>query len=291
MLPNIIYLKVMLARQMTRNLRSFLYLLFFVITAIIFNVLLGGILPSNIDIIIFFIAISSSLVIVINLRWKENLSVQISQIKKEVRQSKYAAELAKLDINFPLSWTDFSISPDVACKLVEEVLLNKPLSVVECGSGDSTILIGTCLKMNGKGKIISLEHDKGWADRTAKLIKALDLEAFCEVIYSPLKFLLLDGDDWYWYSKYEDVFNDEGIDLLFVDGPPPQKNNTSTHRYPAVPIFISKLNSGAKVFLDDAKRPAEQAYFKLWSKKYNLSGNIDMSFDRGLGIGEINKIS
>lgn len=240
------------------------------------------------DVIIIMVSCVFSILITIMLRLKETTTKYLSDISKETRQQKFVTEIAKLGIDSALSWTSFSISPDAACYLINKVRTKKPLVVIECGSGDSTVIIASGLKKNGKGKIISFEHDKLWAKKSKSMIKNLSLQDYCEVVYAPLEQITVDKGNWLWYSNFENKIKDEKIDMLFIDGPPKKKDSDSP-RYPAVPICLSRFNDGAIVILDDAKRTAEKDYIYNWKKKYNLTGDIRLQYERGLGVLKFEK--
>jgi predicted O-methyltransferase YrrM len=233
---------------------------------------------------IFIISFAVSLIIIINMYWKDRAAEIASKIYTETKQQKFITEISKLGIEMPLSWSDFSISPDAACALIQELYLKKPSTVIECGSGDSTIIIASCLRKIGNGQIISFEHDELWAKKSISLINSLNLQDICKVIYAPLSNIEVDDSNWSWYSNFENSIKSEKIDMLFIDGPPSQKKNNEAPRYPAVPLCYSRFNDGAIVILDDAKRKGEKSYLETWKKKYNLTGEIRLYYERGLGI-------
>lgn len=258
---------------------------FIVITVLVTGtgILLPFFLPDMI-VVSILLALVCSIIIVITMRWKENHALSLNRIYRESRQAKYVTEISKLGIKFPLSWSNFSISPDAACILIQELMFIKPKIVVECGSGDSTILIAHCLKEMGSGKVYSLEHHKKWADHTRDMINALKLKEYCKVIDAPLEKIEIDGQAWDWYSGYDLEIGKETIDFLFIDGPSSQKEGDEAPRYPAIPVFYSQFKKGARIILDDAKRFGEERYVEQWKKNYGLEGEINVNTDRGLAL-------
>ena len=84
------------------------------------------------DVIIIMVCCVFSILISIMVRLKETTTKYLSEISNEARQQKFVTEIAKLGIDFALSWTSFSISPDAACYLINKVRTKKPLVVIEC---------------------------------------------------------------------------------------------------------------------------------------------------------------
>ena len=86
---------------------------------------------------------------------------------------------------------DYSASPDFLFSIVDIIEKYKPNIILEAGSGVSTIIASYGLKKyNPDGKIISLDHDKKYADTTKIEIKKHQLEqhskindAICELFY------------------------------------------------------------------------------------------------------------
>lgn len=136
-----------------------------------------------------------------------------------------------------------------------------PLTVVECGSGLSTLVAAACLRRAGKGRVFSMEHDAVYAEKTRKLLRSHGLEEYADIIDAPLVDLSLPGwsGKWYDHSAFPPRLE---IDLLVVDGPPWFKSDLA--RYPALPLLRSRLSGNAQILLDDADRDGEQQIVKRW---------------------------
>lgn len=166
-----------------------------------------------------------------------------------------------LDLRAPLPMlTGWAASPQLVCTLIELVREHKPTTVVELGSGSSTLAMGYAVEEVGKGHVIALDHLAEYADETEKRIHRHQLGDWAEVRYAPLVDLDIDGEIWPWYDL--SALGDPSIDLLFVDGPP--HKTRSMARYPAVPMLASRLSDTAIVVLDDADRSDEQAIAEKW---------------------------
>src|SRR3546814_14028485 len=90
-------------------------------------------------------------------------------------------------------------------------------TVVEFGSGVSTLVTAECLRRKGGGSIITNDHHSSFAAETAQRLRALGLEA--DVRSVPLCPLIAARNGWggAWYDTEE---LPSRIDLLIVDGPP-----------------------------------------------------------------------
>jgi hypothetical protein len=81
----------------------------------------------------------------------------------------------------------WAASPDFLKVVAEMVLKQHPALVVEAGSGVSTLVIGSCLKRLGSGRLVSLEHEERYADNTRSLVELHGLADFVDVQYCPIK--------------------------------------------------------------------------------------------------------
>lgn len=160
----------------------------------------------------------------------------------------------------------WAASPDFLHNLVRHTLRDRPLTVVECSSGISTIVLARCMEILGTGHVYSLEHEKEYAEKTRALLRQHALEHFATVCDAPLKNITLPGWSGQWYS-HEVLPDDLKIDLLVIDGPPWFVAELA--RYPAVPVLHDRLNPHAAVFLDDADREGEKMAVKRWLDEFS----------------------
>lgn len=81
----------------------------------------------------------------------------------------------------------WAASPDFLNQVAERVLKEKPNTVVELGSGVSSLVIGRCLQLNGEGKLFSFDHSDQFGTLTRQRIAANNLADWVNVIHAPLK--------------------------------------------------------------------------------------------------------
>jgi predicted O-methyltransferase YrrM len=162
----------------------------------------------------------------------------------------------------PLPWTEFSMRPVAIEAAVSEVLLNARRSIVECGSGNSTVYLARLLSQLGVGHVFSLEHDLRWAALTSSLVEREGLTQWATVVHAPL----VNG----WYDRNV-IPIVEDIDLLVIDGPPANTEELAHARYPALPHFSASLARGSAVLMDDVDRPGEREVLERWAREFGIA--------------------
>lgn len=199
-------------------------------------------------------------------RLERRVRTQHDTLTAELRQQRALIELAAgLGARAPLPpMTDWAVLPDLGRLLVETVLDLRPGTVVECGSGTSTVLIAYALERLGRGHVVALEHDPAQAERTEELLRRHGVARWATVRRAPLMPHAVGGETFRWYDVGAEPLP-ERIDLLFVDGPPGGVQPLA--RYPAVPVLRERLSPGAVVLLDDAARPDERAVAERWASE------------------------
>lgn len=180
------------------------------------------------------------------------------------------------------SMSDWAISPQAAKTLIDEFFDSGARTVLEMGSGVSTVLLGLALKASGRpGRVVALEHDAAYATKTRRLVEQHNLSDVVTVLDCPLVPVGIDGKDYRWYD-IEQLEEDLVVDLLFVDGPPAASSPEA--RMPAVPLLWSRLAPDATVLLDDARRPDEQRILTAWTTSFPGLVLIEVRDKRGTGV-------
>ena len=171
-----------------------------------------------------------------------------------------------LDIAMPLPpMMGYAMSADTGAALVTEILAGQPHTVLELGSGVSTLLAAHAIAKNAAGAIISLEHDRTYFEHTYHDLLDHGVEEWVGLVHAPLVDVELDRGPWRWYdlSKVELPAH---IDLLIVDGPP--GNLQSRSRCPALPMLYEHLAADATILLDDAARDEEREIARAWMTEF-----------------------
>lgn len=192
---------------------------------------------------------------------------RMERIRRDVGDIHGLVRLAPYTNELPLPvGGGWALTGDSAALLARETLVRKPATILELGSGASTLILGQILKKNGGGRLLSVDHDPMWADQTRRYASFLGLSDVVTVVDAPLKSFALGSRSYDWYDIPAQQLDALGaIDLLFVDGPP-QKRDAPLHaRYPAFPLLRARLSANALIFVDDANRANESKMVEFWT--------------------------
>ncbi len=159
----------------------------------------------------------------------------------------------------------WAASPDFLLHVASYALATRPLVVVECSSGASTVVLARCCELNGMGHVWSMEHDPVYASKTRKLLEDQGLLAWATVVDAPLTTSPQTGFA-PWYATDGLTVADDSIDLLVIDGPP--QDSAPLARYPALPALDTKLSADCAIFLDDADRADERIIVSRWTDEF-----------------------
>jgi predicted O-methyltransferase YrrM len=167
-----------------------------------------------------------------------------------------------LALEHPLPPTrPWAVAPDLLLELVRIIDRSRPTSVLELGSGVSTIVMAARLKALGQGRLVALEHEPRFAEETRRNLALQGLEGVARVLDSPLGKVRIGKGDWRWYQLPAEGLP-ASVELLLVDGPPGATGPLA--RYPALPQLAPRLAPGATIVLDDADRPDERETTRRW---------------------------
>lgn len=155
----------------------------------------------------------------------------------------------------------WALSPAGLLQLVDLATRSAARTVVECGTGVSTIYLAWLLRHQPGARLISLEHEPDFAHVIQEHLRELGLDDVAEVRLAPLAPVTVGGWSGNWYAL-DSVQDLDAIDLLLVDGPP--RSSGEQARYPALPVFESRMSSRGIVLLDDANRSEERAVLDAW---------------------------
>jgi predicted O-methyltransferase YrrM len=167
----------------------------------------------------------------------------------------------RLELHQGIPYTrHWSAGADFLELLVAHCLERRPGTLVECGSGLTSLVLARCCQRAGRGRVTSLEDGTEFARATRGHLERYGLGAFARVLEAGLQSWTLGQETYRWYAL--DDLPPEPIDLLVIDGPPGFLQPRA--RYPALPLLYHRLADGCTVFLDDAARPDERAIVERW---------------------------
>ena len=162
---------------------------------------------------------------------------------------------------------DWAMTPSTLVWILDRISESSVRTILECGSGSSTIWFATALAhRGGDGRVIALESNAEYAEITRADLARHGLQDRAVVLDAPLVDTVIPGranQPWYDISALPDHL--PPVDLLFVDGPVGLIARQA--RYPAFPLLADRLAPGAAVVLDDTRRPDEAAIVRLWKQE------------------------
>ena len=174
----------------------------------------------------------------------------------------------------------WSAGADFLTLLVNHVLARRPETIVECGSGLSTLMLARCCALNGIGRLYSLEQAPEHAVRCRAELSRYGLEARATVLDAPLRPYTLGNERHVWYDLAD--LPAAAIDLLVIDGPPGRLAPLA--RYPALPLLFDRLAPACAIYLDDAARPDEQVILKRWQAEFPDLAVTEVHTGRGCAL-------
>ncbi len=185
-----------------------------------------------------------------------------AQVKEAFRQSELSRVLTyELGLEHPLPpMGGWAASADFLLLVARCHRERRPLKLLECGSGVSTVVLAACCRREGAGHVLSLEHNPIYVENTRDELARYGLSDWATVVHAPLEPVELSGSTWTWYQTSH--IPAEALDLVLIDGPPGHSRRLA--RYPAGPLLLSKLACGGVSFLDDADRPDEREIVRRW---------------------------
>jgi predicted O-methyltransferase YrrM len=157
---------------------------------------------------------------------------------------------------------EMALLPFTALNYVKVIRQTKPEIVVELGSGVSTLLSSLQLKQNGSGKVIAIDHEQKWVQRTINDLRQHGMEDWSEIRHAQLTPVEHNGRTVRWYdpAMLQDI---EKIDVLLVDGPPDYVD--SGQRQPGLSLLSDKFHDNTVILVDDTSRSNWNQWVHQWA--------------------------
>jgi len=194
------------------------------------------------------------------------------------------AILQPLLFGYPyLPFNGGALRPICITYILNEIIINHRQSILEFGSGLSTIIMARLIKKNKlKANIITVEHNEEWAKILKKYLEDEDLLQFVKIVRVDLKEIdtSLGAVYWYDYYKVSNIIKEMKFDLIIIDGPPANNSNIKFSRLPALEKLDNSFKSDYCLVLDDVNRKGEQQlvdFFRERNPKSNyhvISGTL-----------------
>jgi predicted O-methyltransferase YrrM len=162
----------------------------------------------------------------------------------------------------------------------------RPHTIVEFGSGASTIVLAALAREIPGCKVISIDQAPEHATRTASLLGERGLQDQVKLLVFPMADMVIEGLRTQCYSidaSLGEHLDGRAIDLVLVDGPagPPGV------RFGTLPLIAGYLADGAVVILDDAFRQGELEVARRWRRLPYVRVNGIAPVDKGVLLARI----
>lgn len=158
-----------------------------------------------------------------------------------------------------------ALSPDTAVEYLTLIRDRKPETIVELGSGVSTLIASMLLQEQGSGRVFALDHDADWLELTRQMLIRHKADRFADLRHARLVPVEGASQPWYDPKQLEGI---DKIDLLLVDGPPDYGDVGA--RQPGLSLLLPKLSKNAVIVVDDCRRPKWYKWVKQWAAQNNF---------------------
>jgi predicted O-methyltransferase YrrM len=168
---------------------------------------------------------------------------------------------------------EYEISPDLARLLAGIVLTRRPGSVLEFGSGRSSLVIAHALSAGGGGRLTSVEHAPEFGrDAWALAERVVGVDA--QQVVSRVRVTLTPGGPFNGYVDAAPALSARApYGLVLIDGPPGPLGRDWT-----MFAAIRHLSPGALVIVDDTARPGERRAVERWLRRWP---GLSVALDQG----------
>ena len=174
-----------------------------------------------------------------------------------------------------IPWSDSALSATAVATVLNDIVVNRRSTIVECGGGVSSLFIGALLREQDQSgaHLYTIEHDEVWIEVLQEMLEDHYVDEWVTIIHAPLRETSIswNGEPWYDTAVLESEIQGNQIDLLLVDGPPAHHSELAYSRYPAGPFFKTMLNERCCIVMDDIDRDAERKIVQAWGNELHTS--------------------
>lgn len=199
------------------------------------------------------------------------LNAGLGRLRRPAFDARAAVELSRLGLPF-FPATRYALSPSALLAVLNDVAINDRRTILELGSGYSSVYIAALLKRRASdvGVVITVDAHEGWLSQVRACAQEAGCEGVMRTVHAPLA-PFRDGDEWYDLASIVDALGGSKIDLLLVDGPIASGGANPNARAPAIPALKDHLAERCAIFLDDVHRPSHAKIAKRWGDYLGLA--------------------
>jgi glycosyltransferase involved in cell wall biosynthesis len=187
--------------------------------------------------------------------WRQIATGQLSveQVVESMRPVESSMAHMVADKSFGNAWV---LPKTTVAELDSRLWQLQPRTVLECGSGASTLVLARYAQRTG-AKVVSLEHKGEFYQRTLTNLRKEGLRESVD-----LRMCKLDGGSSPWYVT--DL--PDNIDFVLIDGPPTGEGG----RAATFPNIYPHLANDWEVWLDDGDREEEKEMARSWVSEFGV---------------------
>jgi predicted O-methyltransferase YrrM len=223
----------------------------------------GGLLGHALDAALYSVAIISALAVA-----SVAILGKLERLERQTREGFVQVEalfnvFLGAGVSKPLpALRQGAVFPDFAAVILRHLVEARPRTILELGSGVSTLIIGYAIRtLELDCQFISVEQDAAFCERYRRRLRAHGLEGYVQIVHAPIGQVLLKTGSQRWYDL-SSVSLPEQLDLVVVDGP--SHDVADLARYPAWPVLRPRLHAGSLLLTDDANLAEERESLRRW---------------------------
>jgi predicted O-methyltransferase YrrM len=161
----------------------------------------------------------------------------------------------------------WALSSDAIVQVLCDLQERPDPSLVEFGSGQSTVIFAAWFRARELGRFVSFEHDPAHAEAIRRQLDAAKLASHVELrVVALADRAAVDGLPPSKSYALPDTF--PGFDVALVDGPSYFFGEST--RYHPLKWSLDRLNPGGSVYLDDTIRPQEKRILEVLAARQDL---------------------
>jgi len=180
-----------------------------------------------------------------------------------------------------LPFSPFSLNPNTILHIINDLQVNRRNSVIEFGTGVSTLIMAKFIKSNGlTTQILSVDHDLKWSAYIEEELIKHNCSEQVTLLVAPLCEHNNDQYSGKWYNEIivKNAMDQKTFDMLLVDGPSAGEHKHV--RFSALPIIFEALEDNFIIFLDDIRRPGERKILEEWEGMFhNAKKDVIVNYD------------
>lgn len=169
-----------------------------------------------------------------------------------------------------------------SCRFLAEVIHQlKPDSVIEFGSGYSSLIIAEELRKNGAGILHSIDNSRTWSERARESASKYAAGAYVHFFRFPLGLRFYGGQPSIGFRIPRAFYAGKSLyDVAFIDAP-----HVDVNRDGSLYEIAPHMKTGGLIICDDCNAEYMKWTLARWEERYRGCLKIQLISEIGNGIG------